>query len=114
MPHKPAGPCSFQGCANRATSHGRCALHPRFDQRSLLPKGSSAARGYGYAWQKIRAKHLVQYPLCARCGALATDVDHIRPLNAGGTNDDDNLQSLCHSCHAHKTATLDGGFGKRP
>ena len=30
-------------------------------------------------------------------------IDHITPLAAGGTNDDDNLQILCKSCHLTKT-----------
>jgi len=30
------------------------------------------------------------------------------PLHKGGTDDLDNLQSLCHDCHAEKTATEQG------
>jgi len=55
-------------------------------------------------------------PLCREClkqGRLtpATEVDHIVPLASGGTNDLENLQPLCHSCHSRKTAKEDGGFG---
>jgi 5-methylcytosine-specific restriction enzyme A len=32
------------------------------------------------------------------------DIDHIRPLANGGTNQIDNLQALCKSCHQDKTA----------
>ena len=47
--------------------------------------------------------------LCIHCltagrATIATEVDHITPLHKGGTYDDDNLQSLCHACHATKTA----------
>lgn len=28
---------------------------------------SSAARGYGYAWQKLRAEHLAKHPHCLYC-----------------------------------------------
>ena len=31
------------------------------------------------------------------------DIDHIRPLSNGGTNDPSNLQSLCKACHKDKT-----------
>jgi 5-methylcytosine-specific restriction protein A len=56
---------------------------------------------------------LAQQPFCVACQrvgrvALATDVDHIVPLSAGGTNAADNLQPLCHSCHSRKTS---GGRG---
>jgi len=45
---------------------------------------------------------------CAMCGAVRYDheVDHIIPLEQGGSNDDDNLQLLCggsDGCHAAKT-----------
>jgi 5-methylcytosine-specific restriction endonuclease McrA len=37
---------------------------------------------------------------CRQCGAPATEVDHI----ADSSDDLANLQSLCHECHARKTA----------
>jgi len=33
----------------------------------------------------------------------AAHVDHVQPLEDGGTDDDENLQTLCHSCHGTKT-----------
>ena len=40
---------------------------------------------------------------CGRAGRL--EVDHIRPLRAGGDPwDPGNLQTLCRSCHVRKTA----------
>jgi len=45
---------------------------------------------------------------CASCKcclkAKKFDIDHIRPLANGGTNEIDNLQALCKSCHQDKTA----------
>jgi 5-methylcytosine-specific restriction endonuclease McrA len=31
------------------------------------------------------------------------EIDHIKPLTNGGTNDVDNLQLLCKSCHKEKS-----------
>ena len=42
---------------------------------------------------------------------LATEVDHIVPKSAGGTDAMDNLQALCKSCHSRKTAK-EGRWGK--
>lgn len=56
----------------------------------------------------IRAAVLRCNPLCVSCEAngrttAATEVDHIKPLHKGGTDDPDNLQGLCRDCHADKT-----------
>lgn len=38
------------------------------------------------------------------CGATENlQVDHIIPLSKGGSNELDNLQALCHSCHEKKS-----------
>ncbi len=64
-------------------------------------------------WRRIRARHLRDNPDCVQCSNPATDVDHQIPrrilIAAGATNPDHPtwLQSLCHSCHATKTATTD-------
>jgi 5-methylcytosine-specific restriction protein A len=31
------------------------------------------------------------------------ELDHIKPLASGGTNDIDNIQLLCKSCHKEKS-----------
>ena len=42
---------------------------------------------------------------CNICGDTLTNyqIDHIRPLSNGGSNDDTNLQALCIHCHREKT-----------
>ena len=42
---------------------------------------------------------------------IQPDADHIRPLQYGGTNNFDNLQSLCKTCHSWKTQHLDKIIG---
>jgi 5-methylcytosine-specific restriction protein A len=70
-------------------------------------------------WRKVRAEHLRREPLCQEClkkgiTRLAQMVDHILPINRedafdtrnekwGEPYDHNNLQSLCHKCHAIKT-----------
>jgi 5-methylcytosine-specific restriction protein A len=66
-------------------------------------------RGYGAAWVKRRAAVLARdLHLCQPCLThgrykTATQVDHITPKASGGTDDLDNLQSICTACHNDKT-----------
>jgi 5-methylcytosine-specific restriction endonuclease McrA len=48
---------------------------------------------------------------CRHCSTVIRvgEVDHIKPLEHGGSNDDSNLQLLCYPCHNLKTA-LDRGY----
>ena len=71
---------------------------------------STTERGYGWAWQQLRARILMRENglccLCSKAGkvTLAVDVDHIVNKAEGGTDDEANLQSLCRPCHKAKTA----------
>ena len=51
----------------------------------------------------IRDNYLCQICLSKGKYVTATEVDHIVPLKEGGTNELNNLQSLCKSCHSRKT-----------
>jgi 5-methylcytosine-specific restriction protein A len=75
-------------------------------------------RTRGYTWQKIRNRILADNPLCVHCLAkgittLAKEIDHVKPLHLGGTDDDDNLMPLCKECHSIKTAK-DMGYDYKP
>src|SRR5690606_3209613 len=58
----------------------------------------------------VRPAQLLAVPYCQRCDekgilTLATEVDHIAPLEIGGEPfDPANLQSLCFRCHVIKTS----------
>jgi 5-methylcytosine-specific restriction endonuclease McrA len=44
---------------------------------------------------------------CAECGTMLTawfEVDHVKRLEHGGSNDATNLVALCRECHGKKTA----------
>lgn len=50
-------------------------------------RGSSASRGYGYRWQKVRIGFLKSHPTCEFCkvngfSRAATLVDHIKPYSS--------------------------------
>ena len=49
--------------------------------------------------------YLKANPLCVVCAAVANEVDHVMPINAGGARlSVNNMQSLCKPCHSRKTA----------
>jgi 5-methylcytosine-specific restriction enzyme A len=70
-------------------------------QQQDQTRPSSSRRGYDRNWRKIREKFLANHPYCW-CGQVATNVDHKVPKPAG-TDDESNLQALCHSHHSAKT-----------
>lgn len=90
----PPFPCEIADMASKPWHHANESRH---------------ARGYGHSWTKTRLRILERdMYLCQACLAQgratpATEVDHIIPKSLGGTDDDDNLQSLDRSCHATKT-----------
>ena len=61
-------------------------------------------------WRSLRNEYIKQNPLCVYCqsnGIIkeAKVVDHIIPILMGGNSlSVTNLQSLCDSCHARKSA----------
>jgi 5-methylcytosine-specific restriction protein A len=120
MPIKPRRPCAYPGCPELVRGGRYCPAHQQEVARKQdAARGSSAQRGYGYRWQKLRIAYLRVHPICVdpfgvhkRDGRIepATDVDHIIPRAQGGTDDEDNLEAMCHSCHSRKTDEQDHGF----
>lgn len=76
---------------------------------------TASQRGYGAAWRRIRERILKRDKgLCRSCAAIglirqATEVDHIVRKKDGGTDNDNNLQSLCSTCHKDKTRAENAG-----
>ena len=121
--------CSWPGCGALVRA-GRCARHARQTEQE---RGTSAQRGYGRAWRLRRLEILKQKGVeqvragaavpslrggglgawCEECLAggrevPATDLHHRKDRRAGGGDEAENLQALCHWCHSRKT-----GMGKR-
>jgi 5-methylcytosine-specific restriction protein A len=94
---------------------------PRSRERKTAPEGSTYGNDSRYSrkpWLTLRAQVLQAEPLCRECSKrgrveAAAMVDHIEPVTAGGAFYDwENLQPLCNSCHAKKSA-CEGNAKKR-
>jgi len=76
------------------------------------PRKSARKRGYTHRWDQFAKRYLSEHPLCAECkrqGKIrpATCVDHIVPHRGNPAlfwAVESNVQALCASCHAEKTA----------
>jgi 5-methylcytosine-specific restriction enzyme A len=114
VPVKARPLCSSPGCSGRAEVGSRCEQHAKQARRQQRPpdtRPTSSERGYGYAWQKLRARYLAVHPCCelAGCTERSTDVDHVVSKRQGGPDEWSNLQALCHRHHSQKTVQYDGG-----
>lgn len=105
MPRKPKRPCRYQGCP-KMTDGIYCAEHERIMNRHYehFARGYDSHERYGKTWQKVRDRYIAVHPLCEMCEengryVKAVLVHHIKPISDGGTNEEDNLISLCFSCH---------------
>jgi len=55
-------------------------------------------------WRKYRRVFLSRNPLCVECGAIATVVDHIKPVRLGGEFwQPSNHAAMCARCHNSKS-----------
>lgn len=107
MPRKPRRGCAQPGCGSLAEEGSQyCKEHKAQADRNYnkYTRDPEAKKKYGNQWQKIRARYVAEHPLCEQCleeGRLRTvdEVHHIIPVSRGGTNDEENLMSLCKSCH---------------
>jgi 5-methylcytosine-specific restriction protein A len=110
--------CTFLRCTSPAVHDGRCMRHPAKVWQRV--EGTTTQRGYGYAWQKLRAKILKRDGYVCQCDdckkldrvLAASEVDHIVSKAAGGTDSPDNLQAINSECHKRKTAR-DSGYKPR-
>ena len=113
MPSAAPRPCRRPGCGVLSRDgSGYCPAH-QVDKRKLSgfdKRLSRHERGYGSAWDKLRPIVFRRDAgLCQPCKAkglvtAGTICDHIVPKNEGGTDDLDNLQTICKRCHTLKTA----------
>lgn len=109
MPSLPPRPCTYPNCGQYAAIRGRCLLHKR---ESNWASNQTKRKGWDWTRKKAAILKRDQY-LCQRCFAdgdyrRADEVDHIKPLSDGGTDDPANLMSLCAYCHKQKSKSESG------
>jgi 5-methylcytosine-specific restriction endonuclease McrA len=69
--------------------------------RAPIERGSYCAahrqrKGSTRAWRALRERILARDGhVCVVCGAPASEVDHIRPVSVGGSDDPANLRAVC-------------------
>lgn len=97
----------FVRYARRVSADGRIdrpdvqeALHIR---HALLLGGGYPGRDRQLTIEQRKAAFEVDGGKCRKCGAPATDIDHIGGGPGGQVNDLANLQALCKACHGEKT-----------
>ena len=111
MPERVKSFC-VNGCAGKGVHGSRlCSScyakrNEAAEQTRVMRDGNASQRGYDWTWAKVSKYVRTNEPVCRHCkNVLATMVDHIVPLKQGGDRLAlDNLQPLCNSCHAIKTA----------
>jgi 5-methylcytosine-specific restriction protein A len=119
MPYKNLKACAMPGCPALVRDGRYCPDHEgRVERAYDRGRGSSAQRGYGSRWRRLRAMYLHEHPVCAdpfgvhgSQVVMATEVDHQVPRFRGGEDTEENLQALCKACHSRKTALKDGRWG---
>jgi len=106
----PLKPCAYSGCPATIREGRYCSRHKTIASREYDKQHRcNYKQNYGWHWRKIRQLYVANHPLCERCLEAGQyipvdEVHHILPVDKGGTHDDDNLISLCRSCHG-KTRT---------
>ena len=111
MPKRPRSPCRFAGCPE-LTEGLYCDKHRKLKNRyyNKYKRDPNTYKRYGTRWRRIRQLYIKEHPVCEVCekqGKITPvqEVHHIIPLSRGGTHHEDNLMSLCKSCHSRITAT---------
>ena len=111
LPTKLRPKCREWGCFEHAQDNSPwCAEHQplEINNRQINPNLKE--------FRRLRKVVLARNPHCVYCLKIqkitpATDVDHIVALRNGGSNDLNNLQSLCRKCHSRKTMLEVGYHG---
>ena len=118
MPRKPKSPCRWSGC-KELTEERYCKKHKQLAEKQYnkYQRDPHTYKRYNSRWRLIRQLYIKEHPVCEVCEKkgivkAVEEVHHIIPLSEGGTHSDDNLMSLCKSCHSKITAKEGGRWRK--
>ena len=106
----PKRACLAPGC-HALVRRGRCAAHevarPSRWAGRQAEGGTRTERGYGSAWERLRARVGREETSCRLCGSPDPRwlCDHIRAKSMGGTDERGNLRRLCRRCEGGKTSS---------
>jgi len=108
--------CIHPGCTEKIMTGSYCDTHRKEKQQAYdADRDPKAVKFYGSKrWRNIRTAKLNRSPLCERCLSIekrieqAVTVHHINGNIAD--NVDENLQSLCLSCHSKKESECGNRF----
>ena len=114
MPDKPHRRCRI---CDKECEYGKsyCPEHQRMMNRQYerYNRPVRTNRAYGSEWKKLRDSYISQHPYCELCGRPAQEVHHRVPVSRGGQHTEENLISLCRSCHNRVHLALgDRGMGR--
>ena len=105
MPQKSLKPCAYAGCPNTIREGRYCPIHKTIAGREYnQTRSPDHNKIYGRRWRTVRELYISKHPLCEECLKYnrlvpADEIHHIVPPESGGTHAEDNLMSLCQSCH---------------
>lgn len=118
MPRKPAHPCNYPGCP-KLTTERFCPEHQQEYAKNYekYHRNREAKSKYDNKWNHLRKRYIAKHPWCEEClkEGRYVKVEHVHhriPLSEGGTNDWNNLESVCRSCHSKIHARRGDRFGR--
>jgi 5-methylcytosine-specific restriction enzyme A len=118
MPFAPKRPCTYPGCAALSSS-SRCDEHSvdRHRQYDKHKRDKNAKSFYNSdVWKRARDAKRARDPLCEDCQAngLIVPMHQVHHVDGDIWNlAEENLRSLCASCHSRLETTKRGGFATR-
>ncbi len=97
--------CAARFCNREHYCRGLCRAHWAVVQRVTDDRGARLGREIPGTCSpaQLVARVDLYANHCWMCGAEATEIDHVKPLSAGGSNWPANLRPACHPCNRAKS-----------